>query len=432
MKWKLYNLLFGIAYMAMLPSFLLRMKRRGGYRARMGDRFGKYPDEVVTRLKESDSYIWIHAVSVGEVFVAGQMMDALRKRDASIRFVFSTTSSTGWKQAEKLVGKDDILIYNPIDFTSAVKRAINLVRPRAAIITESELWPNFILELKKRGVPIFLINARVSDRSAPRYRKMRWFFGDVLKSFTKIFAQSEMDAKRLEDAGADRTNVEVTGSFKFDVAKRDEKKELEISEWLFPDGRKHPILLGGSTWPQEDEVLLRIYKDVIATNPDVRLVIVPRHFEKADVVERNIAESGFTCIRRSKGQTLKDVSSDSTPVFLGDTTGEMMGFYGISSVAFVGKSLCEHGAQNMIEPCLCGVATLVGPNTENFRPVMNDLLSANAILQVADEAELTENILKLFSDEKNREQLGARASEAVVRRRGVVDRCAACILEALK
>jgi 3-deoxy-D-manno-octulosonic-acid transferase len=155
---------------------------------------------------------------------------------------------------------------------------------------------------------------------------MRWFFGDVLKSFTKIFAQSEMDAKRLEDAGADRVNVEVTGSFKFDVAKRDEKKELEISEWLFPDGRKHPILLGGSTWPQEDEVLLRIYKDVIATNPDVRLVIVPRHFEKADVVERNIAESGFTCIRRSKGQTLKDVSSDSTPVFLGDTSGEMMAF----------------------------------------------------------------------------------------------------------
>lgn len=427
MKWKLYNLLFGLAYMMMLPSFLLRMKRRGGYRARMGDRFGRYPDEVVARLKKSNSYIWIHAVSVGEVAVAGQMMDELRKQDPSVCFVFSTTSSTGWKQAEKIVGRNDVLIYNPLDFTGAVKRALDTVSPRAAIITESELWPNFILELKKRNVPMFLINARISDRSAPRYRKMKWFFGDVLKSFTKIFAQSETDAKRLGDAGADMGKVEVTGSFKFDVAKRDEKKEDEISKWLFPNGEKHPVLLGGSTWPGEDEVLLRVYSKVAERHPDVRLVIVPRHFEKADAVEKNIAESGFICVRRSKG----DVAHSDSSVFLGDTTGEMMGFYGVSSVAFVGKSLCEHGAQNMIEPCLCGVATVVGPNTENFRPVMSDLLSADAIIQVVDEKELTEKVLELFDDSDERARLGRRASEAVVRRRGVVSRCASCILEAL-
>jgi 3-deoxy-D-manno-octulosonic-acid transferase len=428
MKWKLYNLLFGLAYMMMLPSFLLRMKRRGGYRARMGDRFGRYPDEVVARLKKSNSYIWIHAVSVGEVAVAGQMMDELRRQDPSIGFVFSTTSSTGWKQAEKLVGENDVLIYNPLDFTKVVKRALDIICPRAVIITESELWPNFILELKKRNVPMFLINARISDRSAPRYRKMRWFFGDVLKAFTKIFAQSDMDAKRLGDAGADMDKVEVTGSFKFDVAKRDEKKEEEISKWLFQDGEKYPVLLGGSTWPGEDEVLLRVYSNVVKRHPDVRLVIVPRHFEKADAVEKNIIESGFTCVRRSRG----DVAHSDSSVFLGDTTGEMMGFYGVSSVAFVGKSLCEHGAQNMIEPCLCGVATVVGPNTENFRPVMSDLLSAEAIIQVSGEEELTKKVLELFDNSAERGQLGDRAKEAVIRRRGVVSRCASCILEEIR
>ena len=431
MKWWLYNVLFGIAYMAMLPSFLLRMKRRGGYRARMGDRFGKYPSDVLERLQASSSFFWIHAVSVGEVAVAGQMMDALRKQDPSLRFVFSTTSSTGWKQAEKLVGAKDVLIYNPIDFTGAVKRAIDAVRPRAAIITESELWPNFILELEKRNVPVFLVNARVSDRSAPRYRKMRWFFGDVLKAFAKIFAQSDMDAKRLADAGADMANVEVTGSFKFDVAKRDERKEKEIAEWLASGGAKSKILLGGSTWPGEDEVLLRVYSKALEKDPDITLVLVPRHFEKADAVEKNIREAGFDCIRRSNCEPAGE-TSDRPVVFLGDTTGEMMGFYGISTVAFVGKSLCEHGAQNMIEPCLCGVSTTVGPNTENFRPVMSDLLSAGAIMQVADEEELTAEILSLLGDAKKRQELGERAKNAVVRRRGVVDRCAKSILEALR
>jgi 3-deoxy-D-manno-octulosonic-acid transferase len=431
MKWKLYNFLFAIAYMAMLPSFLLRMKRRGGYRERMGDRFGKYPEEILSRLQSSDSYIWIHAVSVGEVAVAGQMMRALRKKSPSVRFVFSTTSSTGWKQAEKLIGSEDVLIYNPIDFLGAVRKAVNNVRPKAAIITESELWPNFILELKKRDIPIFLINARVSDRSAPRYRKMKWVFGDVLKAFTKIFAQSEIDAQRLEAAGADMTKVEVTGSFKFDVAQRNEEKEKELAKWLFPDGEKSEVLLGGSTWPGEDEVLLRVYSKLKEQNGNVKLVIVPRHFEKADAVEKNIVKYGFKCVRRSKG-SLEGDGAKKDCVYLGDTTGEMMGFYGLSSVAFVGKSLCEHGAQNMIEPCLCGVATVVGPNTENFRPVMSDLLSAEAILQVADEAELSEKILKLFENSLLRIQLGERAKGAVVRRRGVVERCAESILEAMK
>ncbi len=442
MKWFVYNCLFSVAYLAMMPSFLLRMKRRGGYRARMGDRFGRYPEEIRTALtSQGGRPIWIHAVSVGEVQVAGQLMRALRERDKTVRFVFSTTSSTGWKTAENELARlakdglgreDDVLIYNPLDFNGCVKRALDLVNPRAVILTETEIWPNFIRAIRKRGIPLYLVNARISDHSAPRYRALRWFFGEVFRCFTKIYVQSDLDARRLVDAGANADDMVVTGSFKFDVAHRNPAKEQELAAWIAAGAA--PILLGGSTWPGEDEVLLRIYSELVKTHPEVRLVIAPRHFEKADAVEANITAAGFGCIRRSRGERPhpSQPPQPSLPVFLCDTTGEMMGLFGISTVAFVGKSLCAHGSQNMIEPCLCGKPTVVGPYTENFRPVMSDLLAADAIVQVADEAALKAEILRFFDDPAACSAQGARATAAVERRCGVVGRCADELLEALR
>ena len=434
MKWFLYNVLFALAYCVVLPSFLLRMKRRGGYRARMGDRFARYPEEILSALRSLSSPIWIHAVSVGEVQVAGQLMRALRAVDPELRFVFSTTSSTGWRTAEREVTDRDVLLYNPLDFPPLVRRAFDRIRPRAIILTETEIWPNFIRTAKRRGVPLFLANARISDRSAPRYRMLRWFFGEVFRCFTKIYVQSDLDAARLEAAGADRSAMEVTGSFKFDVAKRNPAKEQELRAWI-GEGR---ILLGGSTWPGEDEALLRLSGEL---PPDVKLVIAPRHFEKADAVEANILKAGCRCIRRSREQAATGETPVATPhlspltshprtVYLADTTGELMGLFGIASVAFVGKSLCAHGSQNMIEPCLCGVPTVVGPYTENFRPVMSDLLAADAILQVKDEAGLRQALLANLSAEGQpaARALGERARAAVERRRGATERCARDIL----
>ena len=426
MKWFVYNALFSVAYFAMLPSFLLRMKRRGGYKARMGDRFARYPDDILAELSgDSASRIWVHAVSVGEVQVAGQLMRAIREVEPSVRFVFSTTSSTGWRTAEKEVADGDILIYNPLDFPGLVKKSFDLIRPKAIILTETEIWPNFIREAKKRSVPLFLANARISDRSAPRYKALKCFFGEVFRCFTKIYAQSDLDASRLADAGADRDRMEVTGSFKFDVAKRRPEKETELRSWI-GNGR---ILLGGSTWPGEDEALLRMISEL---KDDVKLVIAPRHFEKADAVEENIRKAGFGCVRRSRGESVADAGKGRT-VFLADTTGELMGLFGIASAAFVGKSLCAHGSQNMIEPCLCGIPTVVGPYTENFRPVMSDLLAADAIVQVSDESGLRLALKRFFSPEGREyaEALGARAKAAVERRRGATEKCARDILSFL-
>ena len=432
LKWLIYNALFAVVYVAMLPVFLLRMARRGGYKNRFSDRFGKYPEGLFSSCGKGE-FVWIHAVSVGEVAVAGRLMRELRAKCPGIRFAFSTTSSTGWKVAGKEVAEGDVLFYNPLDFPRCVKRAFDAVRPRAVILTESEIWPNFLREAKRRGLPLFLANARVSDRSAPRYVKLKWFFGEIFALFDRVFAQSDLDASRLIAAGARQEAVEVTGSFKFDVAARNEAKERELSGWIMSSmnaarpgtDELPPILLGGSTWPGEDSVLLDVYRAVLERHPETLLVIAPRHFEKADAVEANIREAGFGCVRRSRGDV---ATGGQTSVFLAATSGELMGLFGISSVVFIGKSLCEHGSQNMIEPCACGKPTLVGPNTENFRPVMSDLLSADAIIQVPDAAALKREIVRLFDDPAARSSLGDRASSAVARRRGVVSKCADEIL----
>ncbi len=420
MKWALYNLLFALTFPFLLPGFLLRMLRRGGYAARMGDRFALYPPSVAARFRQPGKRpVWIHAVSVGEVQVAGQLMREWRAAEPDVAFCFSTTSSTGWQMAAREVTDRDTLIYNPLDFPNFVKSALATVRPRAVILTESEIWPVFIRRARKLGLPLFLINARVSDRSAPRYAKARWLFRDVFRCFTRIFAQSDLDRARLVAGGADPAAVAVTGSFKFDVAHRNPAKEAELRAWLGGAGK---ILLGGSTWPGEDEILLGIYKKL--ADRGVTLVLAPRHFEKADAVEANIRAAGFACVRRSRGDAARPGA-----VFLADTTGELMGLYGLADAVFVGKSLCAHGSQNMIEPCLCGKPTVVGPYTENFRPVMSDLCAADAIVQVADAAALERTLLDWFA--RGDGGLGARAAAAVRRRCGVVARCVTEIREVL-
>ena len=420
MKGLLYDLVFAAVFPFLLPGFLLRMARRGGYAARMWDRFGLYPPDVMAKLSSPGKpFVWVHAVSVGEVQVAGQLMREWRKAEPGARFCFSTTSSTGWRMAEREVAEDDVLMYNPLDFPSFVKSAFAVIRPRAVVLAESEIWPCFIRRCKAKKIPLFLANARMSDRSAPRYRKAKWFFGEVFSSFSRIFAQRDLDRERCIAAGADPRSVAVTGGVKFDVARRNEAKERELREWI----GEGDILLGGSTWPGEDEILLGIYSR-LPQKSGVKLVIAPRHFEKADAVEANIRKAGFKCARRSRGEAAEDGA-----VYLADTTGELMGLYGIAAAVFVGKSISAHGSQNMIEPCLCGKPVAVGPNTENFRPVMSDLLAARAIEQVPGAEELEAVVRRWFAEGDG--GLGERASKAVEARRGVVARCVSSIMEAL-
>jgi len=422
MRWWLYTVLFTIAYLFMTPYFLFRMKRRGGYRVRFADRFARYPQAIIDRLAQLDHPVWIHAVSVGEVYVAGQVMRALRDYNPNTQFVLSTTSSTGWKEAEKLVTPNDVLIFYPLDFPTCVKRALKAIKPSIFVMTEAEIWPNMIRVCHAASIPTYLVNARISDATLPGYRLLRFWFRPILNMFTRIYAQSSTDKERFLDMGARSDLVEVTGSFKFDVANRNPEKEVSIQAFLsrFGIGDQQTVLLGGSTWPGEDTILIDIFKRLCKRYPDLRLVMVPRHFEKADAVQAEIEKAGLRCLRKSKLALDATAPSNSDSVILADTTGELMGFYGNADIVFVGKSLCEHGAQNMIEPCLCGAVTLVGPNTENFRPVMADLLEAEALVQIQDAAHLEQEIIRFLDDPAARRAIGERATAAVIRRTGVV------------
>ncbi len=435
MRWFFYNLLFSAVFLLSLPRFLARMRKRGGYAAHFRQRFGRYAPEVEARLRTGGA-IWLHAVSVGEVYVAGQLMRALRAIDPGVRFVLSTTSSTGWREAEKVVGTDDVLIFNPLDFPGCVRRALATIRPRAVLLVETELWPNWIRACARRGIPLFLVNGRMSDGTATAYRRLRFWFGPVLRLFDALLVQSDLDARRFAAAGADHARIEVTGSFKFDVARRNPGKEQMAAALLraidFGEGRH--VLLGGSTWPGEEDILLGIYRDLLPRHPNLRLVLVPRHFERREAVAARIRAAGFNPRLKSR---LDDGSEPLGPcteqdVLLVDTTGEIIGFYPHATLVFIGRTLgMEHGGQNMIEPCLCGVPTVVGPHTQNFRPVMADLLAAGALLQVADPDGLRAALARLLDAPAERQALAGRAAAAVAARTGVVDRCAHRLLRGL-
>jgi len=431
MLWFLYNVLFTIGYVLMLPRFIRRMLRRGGYGPGFGQRFGRYDAGTLARLR-ARRRLWVHAVSVGEVFIALRFMRELRSRAPEYAFVLTTNTSTGRAVAEKRIAKDDILLYVPADFPWIVRRALRAFAPAALILTESELWPNMMRLSRRHGARLVLVNGRITDSSYRGYRRLRVFFGRAVRLFDLCFVQTEADRARLEGLGAAPARVRVVGSAKYDGPEPDpageEQARLALREAGFPDDAI--VLLGGSTWPGEEAALLDVYRALKPRHPELRLVLVPRHVERRAEIEAEIGRAGLTHLRRSalNGQA-REGRQD---VVLVDTTGEMMGFYAAADIVFVGKSLTEHGGQNFVEPAALGKPVLTGPNLENFPVVAEDFRRAEALLQVATVAELQERIRRLLADPSERAALGERARSVVAQHRGVLAGTADAVVEVLR
>ncbi len=434
MKWWLYNVLFAVGYALMMPRFVSRMRRRGGYRADFGQRFGRFSARTAAALAERPR-IWVHAVSVGEANLAGSILRELRRRLPDASFVISTTSSTGRGVCEKLAGPGDVVIYLPVDFPCFVRRALRTIPVRALILTESEFWPNLIRALNRRNVPIVLVNGRVSDRSAPRYRAMRMFFADVFACFSALLVQSETDRGRLLAAGAPAGRIRVMGSVKFDVPELTDGARIQAREALLSAGldpERDLVLLGGSTWPGEERALVCAWRQARRLAPNLRLVLVPRHMERGDAIARELAEAGLSCVRRSRKAACGEEQADADTVLLVDTTGELFALYAEADIVFVGKTLAPHvGGQNMIEPAAFGQAVLCGPHTENFAGVMACFRADGAIREVADADGLAAAVAELAANEGVRRGLGARAQAVVLRERGALARSAQAIVDTL-
>lgn len=433
--WLLYNILFTVGYLAMLPHFLLRMRRRGGYRKDFTERFGCYSPEKRTKLAEGGR-VWVHAVSVGEALVALQFMKALRMAAPATRFVISTTTSTGHALLEERKEADDLLIYFPSDFPWIVNRTVRLIRPLKLVLAECELWPNLLRALYRQNIPVFVINGRISDSSYKGYRRVRVFFRRAAQWVTRFLVQTEADAGRLSRLGVDAGKLEVTGSVKYDAALPGPEVEaaarrIVASAGMNPDGL---LWVAGSTWPGEEGPVLDVFMRLRERFCGLQLVLVPRHMERRQEVERLIVERGLPYVRRGAMSAEKNqlpVGSVSPVVLLADTTGELTGYYSLATLVYVGKSLGEnHGGQNPIEPAALSKPVITGPNMENFPGVIEEMRAAEALIQVQDPAGLEAACARLLAAPGERTALGRRAGALVASKQGVMARTVARVLEA--
>jgi len=407
MFWFLYNLLFLPVYLLLLPHFVWRMLRRGGYSAHFGHRLAIYSKEKVARLRARPR-IWIHAVSVGEVGIALRFIEHWQAKSPDDAFLLSVTTSTADAIARRKISPPNEVIYFPLDSPFVMRRVFRQMELKGLILVESEFWPNLLRGMKKRGLPVCLINGRISDRSFPRYQKVQFLTRRVFRMVDLFCVQSEQDKNRILALGAAEDRIRVIRSLKYETAERNAEKEVLARAALDSVGfANKPVILGGSTWPGEEAVLIRILEVLRNKGVDVGLVLVPRHFERAQDILPILAEAKLSVSRRSVGD------SGPADVLLADTTGELMGFFAVADFVFIGKSLCEKGGQNPIEPALLGKPVVVGPNMRNFPGVMRDFLDADAIKQVVDEAGLLIVLQGWLENPAEAEALGARAASLV-------------------
>jgi 3-deoxy-D-manno-octulosonic-acid transferase len=411
----IYSSLLAVAFLLSSPWWLVQMLRRGKYRAGLLERLGRIPARLApNRAPRTDArpLIWVHAVSVGEVLAVSGLVTRLQ---TNARVVVSTTTQTGHKLACERLGEENVF-YFPLDFAFAIRRWLDALRPDMVVLAETEFWPNFIRLVHARGVPIVVGNARISDRSYPRYRRFRWLLAKALAPIDRFVTQSDEDARRLIEIGAPKDRVIVGGNLKFDVTP-------PADHVAFVDGLRErlqnagagPIIVAGSTVRDEEgPVLLAFYKVLGKMNHAV-LVLAPRHKDRFEEVAHVVAESGLTQWRRSQlGETEKLCGG----VLLLDSIGELAAIYALGDLAFVGGSLVPRGGHNILEPAHFGVPTIVGPYTENFRDMMT-LFKREGGVATAGDGELGDVMLRLLRNSSERRALGARGQKVLHSQREV-------------
>jgi 3-deoxy-D-manno-octulosonic-acid transferase len=415
----LYNLAFPFVLLAMLPSFLFRMLKRGKYRHKFGQRFGIYSSRVRRKLSRG-GWTWIHAVSVGEVLIALKLIREMRIRDPQVPVVLSTTTSTGYALASKQTGDYLEAIYNPLDFFLTVRRAVRLIRPRRLILVEAEIWPNLTAEAKAQGAILALANARLSVRSESRFRAIRPLAKPIFNQLDLLCVQEPAEARRWRRLGVDTRKILCTGSIKFDDQIADRQVSQDFRKILANLGVEEsaPILVAGSTHSREESVLGEIVIRLKREFPNLFYVVVPRHAERWKEVREQLERRGLRVAVRAHDQP----SAGNPDTLLVNTTGELRDWYDQATVVFIGKSLTAHGGQNPAEAVAAGKPVIFGPNMENFASLAAQLVREGGALQVADATELEEELARLLSDGQTRRQLAANAARSLQAHSGATAR----------
>jgi 3-deoxy-D-manno-octulosonic-acid transferase len=420
----LYNLLLPLLLLVSLPFYLRRMIRRGGYARNFFQRFGFFSHRLRSELGQGE-WSWIRAVSVGEVLVAIRLIEEIRRQDPSFRAVISTTTSTGYQLALDRAPEGSRVIYSPIDFYPLLRPIWRLIRPRMAILIDSDLWPSFLAVAQQERTPVFLANARLSPRSETRYlrfqRLTKPLFWDRLSA---ILSQDAHDAQRWTRLGLRSDQVILTGSIKYDTA--DAPANSRFVDWLQQQGIDpgRPCLLGGSLHAGEEELLIQAFRNLLPKFPDLFLILVPRHFERTPEVEKILRDVAIPYTRRSEPNF-----QENTSVLIVDSTGELNDWYQTASVVVIGKSFTGVGGQNPVEPLLARKPVVCGPHMENFKFLVEELVREKGVVQLADESPLTAAVEQLLTNSKAASELVANSDRVLAQHRGATARAARFILD---
>ncbi len=418
----LYTLLLHLG----LPLALLRLIWRGirspGYLLRWGERLGRVPKTV------AKGSIWVHAVSVGEVNAALPLARALRQYYPDQGLLMTTTTPTGSMQLTRSLGSGVDHCYLPYDYPWAIHAFLRRTRPQMAIIMETEIWPNLFKQLSDCDIPIVMANVRLSLRSYQGYRRIPGFVRETLSHVSLFAVQTRADAARLRKLGAPGQRLKITNSIKFDVHLAPSLSEVATvvrRDW----GQERPVLVAGSTHDGEEARIISAYKRLLAENPDLLLVLAPRHPERFAAVTRLCRRARLRLEKRSE---VKLVAED-TQIYLADSMGELPVFYAAADVALVGGSLIDGGGgHNVLEPCAVGVAVLFGPNMANFREISQQVLSCGAGFEVTTEDDIVTQIHRLLHDPEARFLAGEAGRALVKRNKGALQKTMDLIAEVLE
>lgn len=411
---------YDIAYLAggllASPFWLLKGSARRKVKSALANRMGHIPP----RPGQAPA-VMVHAVSMGEINATRALVKSLQDARPGLHVIVSTTTDTGYERGKQLYGNapDVTLIHFPLDFTAAVSRTLDNLRPHVVVLMELEVWPNFLRQCGRRNIPVMVVNARLTPHSYIRYKWVAPVARAMFSRLAVVGAQEQAYADQFVSLGVPKDRVTVTGTMKFDTAEVGDTvpgaSDLAASLNLRPD---EPLWVCGSTGPGEEQIILDAYRDLLKDFPTLRLAIIPRHPERFDEVAKLIEQGGYALVRRSRVAGSQQPVASSNPVILGDTMGELRKFYALATVVLVGRTLVDLGhrqrGSDMIEPAALAKPTIVGPWTHNFAEVMNAFRSANAIYEIPHGSTLHTSVAEILRD-PDLSATKARRGQGVVR-----------------
>ncbi len=424
----IYNLILLVFSILYIPYLFIK-KTTGSYQKNIKQRFGIISEEIKNIFKDQPT-IWIHAVSVGETVAASSLVKEIKEKLPRHKILFSTVTTTGQEMAHKIIDDADEIIYFPLDLNFAVKNAIKTINPNLIVIMETELWPNFIKQADKNNNKIMFANARISDSSYKSYKYLGPLLRDMITKVDLFDMQSQEDAERIIDLGADKNKVFSSGNTKFDQTYAEiNNSEVEKYYELFKIKKEQPIFVAGSTHDDEENHLLDVFKNLKEKYNDLVFILAPRDVDRDEEITNIFESEGIKTVKRS---SIEKRSTENHKVIILNTIGELAKIYSIADLVFVGGSMMGKGGHNILEPAAQGKLVFFGPDMFNFKDSTKLLLENNVGIQVKSWQELSKKLLYYLNNKDELKSKGNKAREVILKNRGASERIVKNALKILK